>query len=176
MNRTILVGILILVLSCKSTDLKSEAEFPVVDESVNLYAFIGEKISITEFDPNENPIRIEIDSVTGDTLRFKSFVMDNAFNNRYKVVKNIFNKLETDTVDFVAYDHYGRPGFEDVKDVLLYLSWNEEKGHYYHQKYQFDSVVKNDKGTWTGSNGESIQELFSKKKDGVLTARGIFDK
>ncbi len=168
--------IILIIASCKSADLKKGAEFKLNNESVNLYAFIGEKISVTEFDPNENNTRIEIDSISGDTIRRVRFVMDNGFINKYKVVKNVFNDLKSDTIEFVAYDHYGRPGFENYKNVILYISLNKEKGNYYHQKYQFDPIEKTKNGTWKGLNGESVEKLFNEKKNGVLTARGLFDK
>ena len=152
----------------------SKSEFN--NESINLYAFIGEKISVTEFDPNENNTRIEIDSISGDTIRRVSYVMDSGFKSKYKVVKNVFNDLKTDTIEFVAYDHYGRPGFENYKNVILYISLNKEKGNYYHQKYQFDPVEKTRNGTWKGLKGETVEQLFTEKKKGVFTARGIFEE
>ncbi len=177
MNRILqILGILIILINCKSTKVGQESEFKMEDDSVNLYAFIGEKISVIEFDPNENNTRIEIDSITGDTIRRMSYIMDNGFRNKYKVVKNVFNDLKTDTIDFLAYDHYGRPGFENYENVILYISLNKKKGHYYHQKYQYNPVKKTKNGTWKGLNGESIESLFNEKKKGVLTARGLFDE
>lgn len=171
-----ILGILLLLMSCKSTQKVAKSGFQENDEAVNLYAFIGEKIAVMEFDPNENNTEIKIDSITGDSIRTVSYVMDYGFKNKYKVVQNVFNDLKTDTIEFVAYDHYGRPGFENYDYVLLYLSLNKEKGYFYHQKYQFDPVQKTKKGTWKGSHGESIEELFNQKKKGVFTASGLFDK
>ena len=168
-------GILTVMISCKSTNLKKESEFKMSSDSVNLYAFIGEKISVIEFDPNEKSERMEIDSITGDTLIFKSWVMDSGFKNKYKVIRNVYNELKTDTIEFLAYDHYGRPGFEKYKNVLLYLSYNKKKGNYYHQKYIFDPIEKNKKGIWNGVNGESVGKLFTKQKNGYLSARGVFE-
>ena len=177
MNRILsILGILIILISCRSTKVGQESDFKMEDDSVNLYAFIGEKISVIEFDPNKNNTRIKIDSLTGDTIRRVSYVMDNGFKNKYIVVKNIFNDLKTDTIEFVAYDHYGRPGFENYKNVILYISLNKEKRYYYHQKYQFDPVVKTKNRTWKGLNGESIEKLFNEKKKGVLTSRGLFNE
>jgi hypothetical protein len=176
MNRILpIFGILIILISCKSTNIKQESEFKISNDSVNLYAFIGKKISVIQFDPNENSERMEVDSITGDTLIFKSWVMDSGFKNKYKLIQNVYNKLEKDTVEFVAYDHYGRPAFEKYDNVLLYLSYNEEKGIYYHQKYIFDPIEKSKKGIWRGLNGESIEKLFTKQKKGYLSARGVFD-
>ncbi|MCR1026434.1 hypothetical protein NQT66_16550 [Cellulophaga baltica] len=177
MNRILpFIGILTMLISCKSTKVGQESEFKMSNDSVNLYAFIGEKISVTEFDPNENNTRIEIDSISGDTIRRVSYVMDSGFKNKYKVVKNVFNDLKTDTIEFVAYDHYGRPGFEKYENVILYISLNNEKGNYYHQKYQFDPIEKTKNGSWKGLKGESIEKLFNEKKKGVLTARGLFEE
>lgn len=167
--------ILISVIGCKSTDLDQNSEFPIYDDSVNLYAFIGEKISVNSFDPNENNTQILIDSLSGDTIRKVSYSMDNGFNSKYKVLKNIFNDLKTDTIEFVAYDHYGRPGFEPYKNVILYLSFDAEKGQYFQQKYQYNPVKKSNKDVWKGIDGESIEKLFDEKKRGVLTARGLFN-
>ncbi|SHJ27804.1 hypothetical protein SAMN04488508_10724 [Aquimarina spongiae] len=134
MNRILqILGIIIILISCKSTKIGSESEigskseFKMMNESVNLYAFIGEKLSVIEFDPNENNERMEIDSITGDTLIFKNWVMDNGFKCKYKVLRNVYNELETDTVEFEAYDHYGRPAFENYENAILYLSYSEEE-------------------------------------------------
>lgn len=171
MSRILLI--LLFLFGCKSTSLKRNSEFIPNDTSVNLFAFIGEKISVVEFDPNENNTQIEIDSISGDTIRKVRYVMDGAFKSKYRVLKNVFNELKTDTIEFVAYDHYGRPGFEKYENVILYISLNEE-GQYYHQKYQFDPVDKSWNGTWKGLNGKSVERLFNDRKKEVLIDRGLF--
>lgn len=142
------------------------------NDSVNLFVFIGEKISVTEFDPNENNKTYEIDSTTGDTIMHTSYVMDNGFKAKYKVIKAIFNDVKVDTIDFVAYDHYGHPGFEDFDTVLLYISKSEDGKYFFHQKYQYDPLIKTSKGVWKGKDGKSVTELFESKKK-ILKARGI---
>lgn len=166
--------ILIFLFGCKSISLKRSSEFIMNDATVNLFAFIGEKISVDEFDPNENNIQIEIDSIYGDTIRKVTYVMDNGFKFKYRVLKNVFNELRTDTIEFVAYNHYGRPSFEQYENVILYISLNEE-GKYYQQKYQFDPVEKSKNGTWKGLDGKSIERLFNDRKREVLIDRGLFD-
>lgn len=101
--------------------------------------------------------------------------MDNAFKVRYRVVENVFNKLESDTIEFNSYDHYGRPQFESFKNVLLYISLDKEDGNYYQQKYQFDVVEKNKRNEWRGLNGQSLQELFMSKKKEVFEPWGLFN-
>lgn len=87
----------------------------------------------------------------------------------------MFNNLQQDTVTFLAFDHYGRPKFENYEHVLLYLSRLEKDNKLYHQKYQYDPVIKNAKGIWSGLNGESVEKLFKKKKSEVFKARGLFE-
>ena len=146
------------------------------NDTVNLFAFIGRKISITEFDPKKKGLKekIEIDSITGDSIIRRSYTMDYAFNAKYIILKPVFNNLKADTVDFVVYDHYGRPGFENYETVLLYISKSKEGDFYFHQKYQYDELHKSSKGIWKGKKGESIQCLFLKRKTEVFKARGIF--
>ena len=145
MNRTILtLGILIIFISCKTINTNAKSELPKIDDSKNLYAFIGKKISVTEFDPNENNEREVIDSITGDTIIQKRYVMDNGFKCTYVVKRNLYNQIENDTVEFKAYDHYGRPGFENYDELILYLSKDKE-GNYFHRKYQFESIYLDSK-------------------------------
>jgi hypothetical protein len=166
----------IVFLSCNSS-VSEEDLVPIFkNDSINLYAFVGEKISVDYFDPNEGNLFMKIDSITGDTVYPSVYIMDNGFRNKYRLLKNIYNELEPGTIDFVSYDHYGRPEYEGYSHVILYLSLNAEDGIYYHQKYQFDPVEKTKDGTWKGPNGESLEELFNEKKNGVLTARGIFEE
>lgn len=118
----------------------------------NLYIFIGEKVGINEFDPNVDMIkhvRKTIDEETGDSINIiqEDYVMDNAFNCTYKVLRKIQGDLK-DIIQFKAYDHYGRPGFEDYENIILYLSKNNE-GEFFHQKYIYDPIYKID-GKWVG--------------------------
>lgn len=122
-------------------------------EGENLYIFIGKKISVEEFDPNtyqETRKTKEVDSETGDTLVaiHKSYVMDNAFHCKYSVMRNLVNQLPKDIIEFNAYDHYGRPGFEKYENVILYIFKNK-KGDLVHKKYIYDPVYKVN-GKWLG--------------------------
>ena len=176
----LIIGLVILVLPCllccKSTELKDRSSSQWIDETVNLYAFIGKKISVIEFDPNKSNTKIAIDSISGDTIRKVRHVMDSGFICRYKVLKNVFNRLETDTIEFKAYDHYGRPGFENYTNVLLYLSKSSDDSEFFHQKYQYDVVYNSKNGSWNGENGESIADLFRAKRNGVFRERKVFNE
>ena len=170
MRKHISLFILAIILSCKTTKQHQSNEPLEVDKSINLYAFIGKKVSVTEFEL-KNKIIYRIDSITKDTIKQISVAMDRGFNATYQVMKPVFNDLKVDTIQFKIYNHYGRPYFEKQKYVLLYLS--KDNNHFYLQKYQYDAV-KRKKGIWTGKKGQSLQELFNVKKEGVFKARDIF--
>ncbi|MFL9835332.1 hypothetical protein [Chryseobacterium terrae] len=163
---------ILILFSCESAYINTSKNimYGGANKSINLYAFVGEKISVTEFDPNEKNEKgekfgYEIDEETGDSLKVttKHYIMDRAFKCKYRVLRKMFNYLEADTVEFVAYDHYGTPGFAESDSVILYLSKNKEKGYYFHQKYQYDKVYQNKKGhyySYPKFNGnESLQTI-----------------
>lgn len=117
---------------------------------VNLFAFVGKKISVIKFDPNAEQFGEKIyDSISGDTIIRKSYIIDSGYRCKYKIIKNVFNNPKVDTIDFEAYDHYGIPAFSKHETVLLYVS-KSSKGKYFHQKYQFDYVEKNTDGSYYG--------------------------
>jgi hypothetical protein len=176
MNRiTLILLILPLFFNCKSTINSKNPDFTLKNDSINLYAFIGKKISVNEF-PVESKVESIIDSITGDTIRYlRSIAMDRGFNAKYKVLKNIFNELPSETIDFTVFDHYGRPAFEKHRYVILYISLSKKENVYYHQKYLFDPLRKVKDGYWQGVNGETIEELFIKMKKEELKSRGLFD-
>ena len=141
------------------------------NENVNLFVFVGQKISVIKLE--QTPSIDWIIGLDGDSAKIVNVTFDQGFIAKYKIITNVFNKLELDTIEFKAFDHYGRPAFEKTKFVMLYLSYSEEDSSFYHQKYQFDEVKKT-KGIWIGKNGKSLKELFDIKKNGVFKNRGIF--
>lgn len=176
MNRLFLMcGFLLFLISCKSADPKREFRIERKDQTVNLNAFIGKKISVQKIGRDTTKTE-KFMGLDGDTVVQKIIHFDQKFKARYQVLRNVFNELERDTISFIVYDHYGRPKFEHYENALLYISFDQEDENYYLQKYQYDPVKKTKKGNWKGLNGESIEKLFHEKKNGVLTARGLFDK
>ena len=167
-----------IISQASFAQLNSGKSSLIIDSTVNLFVFVGQKISVNQFDANANynqPISSEVDSATGETIvRKRSYIMDNAFEAKYKVIQSVFNDLRTDTIVFKAYDHYGRPGFENYSTVLLYISKSEDGSHYFHQKYQFDPLYKIKNNYWVGKNGESLQKLFNLRKEAVFKGRGLF--
>lgn len=99
----------------------------------NLIAFVGEKLSVEQFEPNVDPGRV---------------LMDVAFKARYRVLDVVYGDFKNDLIDFEAYDHYGRPAFEKHKFVFLFVSKHD--GRFFHQKYQYFPVFKTSSGSWAG--------------------------
>ena len=162
MIKTISIVLLFFLFGCNSQKRIAESKFYDENKNVNLFAFVGEMILVEEFDPNKNNKKKIKDPNSADSIIVTEYVMDNAFNCKYKILQNVYNTFEKDTIDFKTYDHYGNPGFENYKYVLLYVSKSKEEG-YFHIKYQFDAIKKTKTG-FKGLNGKSIEKLFLNKK------------
>lgn len=99
-------------------------------ENNKLFAFVGHKILV-------------------ENLPYKEGSMDGGFIAKYKVLQKVFGNFSQDTIEFVAYDHYGIPVFSKFENVLLFVS--ADSGTYFHQKYMYNDVYKTKDGRWAGS-------------------------
>lgn len=98
-------------------------------DSNRLFAFVGEKLSVKP-------------------LPLKRGSMNNGYKAKYAILKKVYGNFPEDTIEFIAYDHYGIPPFSKSKNVLLYVS--ADSGTYYHQKYMYNNVYKTKDGRWAG--------------------------
>lgn len=112
-------------------------------EKNRLFVFVGHKISV-------------------DPLPYEQGSMDGGFKAKYFVLEKIFGTFSHDTIEFIAYDHYGIPPFSDYSDALLFVS--ADSGTYYHQKYQYNDVYKTKDGQWAGSYAFDDYEQNKKTK------------
>lgn len=184
MKNLFFILILATLFGCSATKLLTD-DYYEEDKDVNLFAFVGKKISVIEFDPNAGQIGVKVyDSISGDTIIRKQHIMDGGYRCKYVIVKNIFNNPKVDTLDFVAYDHYGSPAFSKYETVLLYVSKSSKGSQYFHQKYQFDYLERNNDEKYYGYTYDkkqhlnqivfinkkiaSLEELLKKKKDEVF--------
>lgn len=176
-NHTISLRILLYIflfslLICCSSSKKS---FYEEQPAINLYAFVGKRVTIERFDATmKRPITRYFDKELGDTIssRHVSLSLDAAYHCTYAVSEPVFNKLTSDTVEFNAYSHSTNLGFEKSEYVLLYLS-KDSTGKFYQQKYQYDLLIRNSEG-YFGVSGKSIKHLFNQKRYGVFKSRGVF--
>jgi hypothetical protein len=117
----------------------------------SLYVFIGEKIEVTSWPQPKSSEHFDTTIVDGDTTLLKtvSVSMDARFICRYKIIRQVYGVLETDTIEFLAFDHFGTPAFSRYKYVMLFVTG--VKGKLYHEKYQYFDVYKTKNGRWASS-------------------------
>lgn len=108
-----------------------EIYVPCKDSVPKSYVFIGEKIKV---------------DFAKEKYYCNVMFMDSKFNAEYKIIENIYGELPGDTVRFIAYDHYGLPGFSKYETVMLFVS--NYCGELEHQKYQFYNVYKTTDNRW----------------------------
>jgi hypothetical protein len=111
-------------------------------DSCRLFVFVGEKISV-------------------EPLPHKRGSMDNGFKAKYVILEKVYADFREDTIEFVAYDHYGTPPFSEYKNVLLYVS--ADSGTYYHDKYMYNDVYKTKDGRWAGTYAmDDYEHVYNK--------------
>ena len=99
----------------------------------NLLVFVGEKISVEEFDPPRDPNVV---------------LTDEAFHAKYRVLDVVYGLAPGEVVAFDAYDAHGTPEFAKYQHVLLFVSKDGDR--WVHQKYQFYPVFRTKSGVWAG--------------------------
>jgi hypothetical protein len=117
----------------------------------SLYVFVGEKIEVKEWPQPKTIESIDTTIVNGNTTISKrvSLSMDGRFIAKYKILQQVYGKFKADTIEFLAFDHYGTPAFSKYKYVMLFVS--NYNGKLYHEKYQFFDVYKTKDGRWASS-------------------------
>lgn len=106
----------------------------------NLFVFVGEKISVTPI-PHE----------PGD--------FDSRMKAKYLILQRVYGHCDKDTIEFTAYDHYGRFAFADYKNAMLYVY--DSRGSYYHEKYLYDPVFKTKDSRWAGTYSEDYHHPYN---------------
>ena len=99
-----------------------------------LLVVVARKISVVPIDPGPN-----------------SF--DEAFLARYRVLQTVVGDYKHDEIEFLVFDHYGRPKFAHHDVVLLPIGLYGNE--YVHERYQFAALRKS-RGTWVDRKGTSI--------------------
>lgn len=171
MKKVFILFLLFFAIYCNSSLNYSKTINYNEDTAVNLFAFIGKKLSVKTCD---RPLTKKTVNSKGDTVITDIGYFDACYIAEYEVKDLVFNNLKKDTVVFEAYNHMGNPFFDKSDYCLLYLSKYTDKNEYYLQKYMYDHVKRNKDSLWVGVNGKSVNSLFNKKKNGYLKARGIF--
>lgn len=114
--------------------------------SDSLIVFVGQKIEVHEL-KFENPIKRK-EIIGRDTVIHSEIYMDGKFAAKYKILKLLNGHYKADTIEFIAWDHYGLPAFSKYEHVLLYVY--PEKNGFVHEKYQFSPVYLTKENKWAG--------------------------
>ncbi|MFH6991718.1 hypothetical protein [Flavobacterium sp. FlaQc-48] len=101
------------------------------DTKPSHFVFIGEKIKVDR-GKEQNICNV--------------ISLDYKFNAQYKIIEKLYGNFKKDTISFIAYDHYGAPGFSNYQNVLLFVS--EYCKEWIHQKYQFCNVYPTKVNKW----------------------------
>ena len=114
----------------------------------SLIVFIGEKIDV-KYSPEEkkeSPVDTIIEGNDTSYMRHVSISMDSRYIAKYKILQLVHGSYKTDTIEFLAFDHYGEPAFSKYQTVLLFVS--NCNGKLYHEKYQYFKLYKAENGKW----------------------------
>jgi hypothetical protein len=109
----------------------------------DLLGFVGSPIFLQE---RAKDVTVEIKDANGVSVERKMPAFDTRYEARFKVLDAIAGTHDSPTVDFVAYNHYGRPYFHKPDHVLLFLERFEDS--WVHAKYLFYPVQRTTDGDW----------------------------
>lgn len=130
-----------------------------------IYAFVGEKISVKEIKSNTLKLRF-IDN-NKDTLFKKRIAYEKRFLAKYLVNKNIYNSIHKDTVEFVTFNENGEiPNFINDKFTLFFIAKTAD-GILYTPGGNYTRITKKRKKFFTLS-GESINSVVFSKLDSII--------
>ena len=121
----------------------------------SLFVFVGEKIEVNLIPREDDKPLVDTIIEGKDTIYdiHISMSMDSRYKAKYKVLQLLHGTYNADTIEFIAYDHYGKPGFSNKDTVLLFVSTSE--GTLYHEKYQYFNLYLTKNGKWAGTYSTS---------------------
>lgn len=153
MNLALLTLGLFLFSGCVSMPLPDFDNRATLGNADKYFAFVGEKIRVSQFDPAEDDPK----DADPDTIIIH---MDAAFKARYRVLEVVHGDYEKQTIDFKAYDHYGYPHFAEQEYALVYV--REYDGELFHVKYTYDTVYPTANDRFAGC-GDPYLEIEDEK-------------
>ncbi|TWR25223.1 hypothetical protein FPZ43_17285 [Mucilaginibacter pallidiroseus] len=113
----------------------------------NTYAFVAEKIEVKRLNRNYCGIMV---------------MFNGEYSAKYRIVKNIYGNFKSDTINFTAYDHYGKPAFSRHRYVLLFVSQYCNK--LIHNQYQYFEVYPTADGRWATPGDPYRYDSYVKEK------------
>lgn len=141
---------IILIESCNSPTGRAKKSLPNSDSAGNaaktLQSLVDRRGQVKNYGVNDSN-RLFV--FVGEKLMVEPRAMDAGFKARYVILRKVYGEFPEDTIEFIAYDHYGTPAFSNFRHVLLYVS--ADSGTYYHQKYMYNDVYLTKDGRWAGA-------------------------
>lgn len=139
-----------ILFSCRNRNFRDSSCMENSGQD-KLLIFIGEKIDVTEMEQD-----ISRDSYALPFAKFKA---------KYKIIEKVCGDYSRNTIEFIVYDHYGRPQFENYKTVLLYVS--RYKDTFYHERYLYDALYKTKDGQWASPYSSMNYDLADSTKSRI---------
>lgn len=109
----------------------------------DIITFVGTQIFTRE--APDRPFRAEIDLATGEETIFIS--MDTEWQSRYQILDLISGNYDGETIDFTAFDHYGKPTYSAETGPILLFVHDLPRGRV-HNKYNFKRVGRTLQSEW----------------------------
>jgi hypothetical protein len=101
----------------------------------DLLVFVGRRIEVTQVPPSRDEI-----------------ILDQIYDARFEVLQVVYGEYDGSEITFRAADHWGAPEFSRYQHGLLYVSRTPER--WWHEKYLFHPLFRNDRGDWAGCGGD----------------------
>lgn len=136
---------------CLSLSLLASLPAQADPPEENLIVFVGERLSVERLPRPPDP---------------NTLMMDEGFKAKFRIKQLVYGRYDGEIIEFKAYDHYGRPGFDNYPHSLLFVS--REDGKLYQQKYQFYPVFRGRSGDWAGCAATNPREAGDRR--GIATA------
>jgi len=136
----------------------------------NLLVFVGQKISVEEFEVDDRLIE---EPIAGTDEAQVTLIVDSGAKAHYRVLEVILGDYDEDEIRFTAWDHYGRFSFSEPEYVLLYV-WKTDDG-YVHAKYTYDEVFQLRSGGFAGCGNPYVEYGFEERSRLDPVALRTFD-
>ncbi|UTW55065.1 hypothetical protein [Kordiimonas sp. SCSIO 12610] len=109
-----------------------------------LFVFVGKKVSIEYFNPNESLEQPKQDG--SEECQVEYIVLDAGFKAKYKVIKPVFGNVSSKYINFKFYTHWGEVQLPKGKNTLLFIHHWPNKN--VSAKYLYHDVQKTYDGNW----------------------------
>ena len=151
----LIARILLLFMACNLAAFAAAQDGTETDDG--LLVFIGEKISVEEFEVEDRSREVTLD--TGEVITVVPLgIFDSRADAHYRILEIIRGEYDGDEIKFTAWDHYGRFSFAGPDYVLIYV-WKTDKG-YVHAKYTYDEVFPLRSGGFAGCGNPYLDYYF----------------